>query len=907
MGIKDAKGRVDIVAYIGRTVKLRKEGRYYKGLCPFHSEKTPSFAVDPKRQQFKCFGCGKQGDVLDFIQFLSGKSLPEAQAVLENKSIVHALPPPPPPTQDKPKWEISTPCPPHGQAVHRDFGKPNDMWLYRNEAGDGLYYICRFNLPGGKKEFRPLTWRTNGNKEMWMWKGYPRPRPLYGLWKLPKMPTSTVMVVEGEKTADAAQKLFPHVAVITWHGGANAVKEHDWAPLAGRRVILCPDGDYTHENAGGSRKAWHDQPGNLAMLAVSEIIGESCPVVKWCGAMPETPCGWDWADYAGKPDEALAYVRQNICDVADAPGRFPLPEKKKPAQVQPDGPEEKEIPLPPPPKGEQDGRLPFQPLGYESSEFGQFYWYLSFISQTILRLTATQVGNEHHIKEIADASYWEHMHPGKTRKLDTSSAAEMLRRECREVGMFDSAKIRGRGTWTDAGRILIHNGDHLIVNGKMVSLLDIKSDFAYQKKNALNIKLSAPLPTREANKLIEICSLFAWERDVSAHLLAGWIVMAPFCGALSWRPHLWVIGGAGSGKSWILEQVVRPCLGRLHVAVQSKTTEPAIRQTLESDALPVVFDEFEAENEMDTKRVQGIIDLARSASSSDSGSISKGSSSGRAIDYKIRSMFLFASISQSLTQYSDISRITTLSLKSSTDAQKRKNAALVKEIISEEFAQALHSRTIRLLPTILRNIRVFSKAAAEYLGETRTGDQVGVMLAGAYSLYRKDEATPEAAAAFIAAQDWQEEAARDESKDEYRLLHALVEHLTRFDAGKGNVERTIGELIYIALGLIKDDYAVTVDKAEERLAQIGVVSKEEAEGVFVYFSNNSGYIKKNVLRGTPWISNFHKVLLRVEGTVHKNSVRFSAGIVTRAVGVPINLLNPADQVSDEGGQEQIPF
>ena len=906
MGIKESKGRVDIVAYIGRTVKLRKEGRYYKGLCPFHSEKTPSFAVDPKRQQFKCFGCGKHGDVLDFIQFLSGKSLPEAQAVLENKSIVHALPPPPPPTSGKPKWELYTPCPQAGQITHRDFGKPNDMWLYRNQDGEGLYYICRFNLAGGKKEFRPLTWRTNGANSMWQWKGYPRPRPLYGLWKLPKMPKATVMVVEGEKTADAAQKLFPHVAVMTWHGGANAVNEHDWAPLAGRRVILCPDGDYTHTNADGSRKDWRDQPGNLAMLAVNEIIRESCPVVKWCGAMEETLCGWDWADFQGSAADALGYVRQNLADVADAASRFPLPIPRKPAEID-DGPVEKEIPLPPPPKNSQEDRLPFKPLGFESSEFGQFYWYLSYISQTILRLTATQVGNEHHIKEIADASYWEHMYPGKTKKLDTSSVAEMLRRECREVGMFDSAKIRGRGTWEDAGRILIHNGDHLIVNGKFVSLLEIKSDFAYQKKNALGIRLSAPLPTKQANKLVDICSLFAWERDVSAHLLAGWIVMAPFCGALAWRPHLWVIGGAGSGKSWILEQVVRPCLGRLCVAVQSKTTEPAIRQFLESDALPVVFDEFEAENETDTKRVQSIIDLARSASSSDSGGIAKGSSSGKAISYRTRSMFMFASISQSLTQYSDISRITTLSLKSSSDADKRKNAALVKENINEEFAQGLHSRTIRLLPVILRNIRVFSKAVAEYLGETRTGDQIGTMLAGAYSLYRKDEATPEAARAFIAAQDWSEEAIRDESKDEYRLLHAMVEHLTRFDAGKGSVERTIGELIFIALGLIIDDGAVTVDKAEERLAQIGVVSKEEAEGVFVYFSNNSGYIKKNVLRGTPWVSNFHKVLLRVEGTVMKNSVRFSPGIVTRAVGVPINLLNPADQVSDQGGQEEMPF
>ena len=53
---------------IGRVVTLKKAGSSYKGLCPFHNEKTPSFTVDEGRQTYKCFGCGEGGDVISFVQ-----------------------------------------------------------------------------------------------------------------------------------------------------------------------------------------------------------------------------------------------------------------------------------------------------------------------------------------------------------------------------------------------------------------------------------------------------------------------------------------------------------------------------------------------------------------------------------------------------------------------------------------------------------------------------------------------------------------------------------------------------------------------------------------------------------------------------------------------------------------------
>jgi DNA primase len=80
--IAEIRARADIVVVIGQHVQLRKAGRNWKGLCPFHGEKTPSFNVAPDKGFFYCFGCRKKGDAFTFIMEYQGKSFTEAAEVL---------------------------------------------------------------------------------------------------------------------------------------------------------------------------------------------------------------------------------------------------------------------------------------------------------------------------------------------------------------------------------------------------------------------------------------------------------------------------------------------------------------------------------------------------------------------------------------------------------------------------------------------------------------------------------------------------------------------------------------------------------------------------------------------------------------------------------------------------------
>jgi len=111
----------------------------------------------------------------------------------------------------------------------------NNYWSYRTTDGLGVsFVVARWE----DKEFRPYIYVD----DKWIPKSHPTPRPIYNLDLITKNPDKSILVVEGEKCADAASELFDGI-VTTWSGGANAVEMSDWTPLAQRKVCLWPDND----------------------------------------------------------------------------------------------------------------------------------------------------------------------------------------------------------------------------------------------------------------------------------------------------------------------------------------------------------------------------------------------------------------------------------------------------------------------------------------------------------------------------------------------------------------------------------------------------------------------------------------------------------------------------------------
>jgi len=84
--VEEIRSKIDLVAFISETVVLKKAGRNFKGLCPFHNEKTPSFMVSPERQIWHCFGCGKGGDAFGFLMEIERIEFGEALRLLAKKT-----------------------------------------------------------------------------------------------------------------------------------------------------------------------------------------------------------------------------------------------------------------------------------------------------------------------------------------------------------------------------------------------------------------------------------------------------------------------------------------------------------------------------------------------------------------------------------------------------------------------------------------------------------------------------------------------------------------------------------------------------------------------------------------------------------------------------------------------------
>lgn len=532
----------------------------------------------------------------------------------------------------------------------------------------------------------------------------------------------------------------------------------------------------------------------------------------------------------------------------------------------------------------------FKFVGYMNNEGKLIHCYYSFVTKTIIKLSSSNMGKGSSLFDLAPLSFWEASFPGEKSNFDGPAAVDWLVTTSKLAGMFKDDFIRGRGAWIDDDRVVIHSGDKLFVDGKEVRLEDFDSDYVYEQGKALGFDASSEVTSQEAKDFMELLKMFSWERDINAHLLAGWCVVAPMCGALSWRPHIWITGPAGSGKSWIFMNIVRFLIGKMGLFVQGSTTEAGLRQTLKKDAIPVIFDEAEGESHQDQVRMQSVLNFMRASSSEDGGFMLKGSQGGAAVAYNPKSCFAYASIGLQLNQQSDKTRVSILSLtsmgtKDSGRDQFKKVVEEKKRIMTRNFDSRLQARTVRLLPVIIKNASVFAEAGAVILGGQRMGDQIGFLLAGAYSLVSEGEITYEQALKWIEGKDWNEEMSLKESRDELRLFQRIMEQEVQAegDVGAGKFTRTVGELARIWAGLDEDPHIMPM-AAEKTLLRCGIRINDDGSEMTI--SNSSKWIKSS-LRDTPWANNHAQILSRIEGVRKTDKpVRF-ASISQRGVIIPM--------------------
>src|SRR4030065_1504099 len=130
--IDEVKQKTDIVSVISGYIELKKAGRNYKALCPFHGEKTPSFMVSPELQIYKCFGCGESGDIISFLEKYEGMEFYEALKYLADRTGVKLTP-------------------------RSDMSGEKEKLFILNKWASRFYQYILFNHPSAKEALNYLT------------------------------------------------------------------------------------------------------------------------------------------------------------------------------------------------------------------------------------------------------------------------------------------------------------------------------------------------------------------------------------------------------------------------------------------------------------------------------------------------------------------------------------------------------------------------------------------------------------------------------------------------------------------------------------------------------------------------------------------------------------------------------
>ena len=340
---------------------------------------------------------------------------------------------------------------------------------------------------------------------------------------------------------------------------------------------------------------------------------------------------------------------------------------------------------------------------------------------------------------------------------------------------------------------------------------------------------------------------------------------------------------------------LRPLLGGVVQSATGGTTEAGLRGILKSDAIPVVFDEFEQNEQKDKLIVQNVLALARIASS-EGGKIYKGTTSGGANSFEIRSMFCVSSINVSLIQKADIDRFCVLGLRKDP-MDKSEWLDFEREIATVatiDNGRALIHRTLQHLPVIIENARVLAQALGRRFGQ-RFGDQHGTLLAGAWSLEAAGGGHLNLVMAdqWLDQMDWQHQQPDNAEADEIKCRDTILQQIVRHDVG---AEASFGEMVRcVALqeslaGTLWDQLVPVLGRYGLRLFRTGqtLPDGERAEGHFLAVANANAQLD-HVLRSTPWSGGAHRsALRRITGAyVPRRPIHFSGVGTKRCVMVPI--------------------
>lgn len=706
----------------------------------------------------------------------------------------------------------------------KNWGEEIGRWKFYSDKRICMI-VCRFIGADGKKEDRPFTLWTNGKETKWRAKALPEKYPLWNVNELAERPNDRVLLTEGQKNASYVKPLLQEYVCVGWYGGARATDKTDWEPLRGREVWFPFDADV---------------PGRQALAKVKKIADEYDLKIHCVHPPVGVEKGWDIADAVDdgwSPDKIREHLDTGNGIESD-PGFL------------------------------EDNPFRFDILGYS----GEHIVFYPHGSRKVVKIKAGSI-TKGQLMMLMDRSEWGILYAKEDGGIAWDAAINNILRRAEETPVFDHTRVRGTGAWNDGGKLVINTGENLIIDGEVKELYESPGWFVYERGKPAPYSKDGPLDTADAMSLIETLNLIGWKHSASARLLAGWMLIAPFGGAIRWRPHVWITGRRGEGKSWILEHIVNPIVGRMFGVMGFGTSTPAgIRDALRNSSLATVMDEMESDNQKYSEYIDQNLKMFREGSSgSGQGATTlHGTQDGEGRQWIVQSMALFASIGAGIKHGADRSRFTMLELGSkrhtsiSEREERFKKLEEATELFTSTWVQAFHARTYNLWPELVRCIDVMSAQGTDLIGNRRDGDQIGTLAAGAWMIDHDVSATAAEAREYLEGMHVASLSRdADDKPDEELCLDEILSARIELNGRSGKTYVTVGAALsswYEAVveGLVTD--ATDYDAIRADLIQYGI--KPVRDGARLHIAIGHPAIRK-ILSGSAWTSVYDDMLGRL--------------------------------------------
>ena len=522
--------------------------------------------------------------------------------------------------------------------------------------------------------------------------------------------------------------------------------------------------------------------------------------------------------------------------------------------------------------------LPVIPLGHTGTKT---FFYFARSTRQVVSLSPNS-HTEKNLLGMADTTEWVNYYR-RPSTINWNEVAESLMAHCREAGMYDPSRVRGLGAWRDGADIIFHAGSKLYLNGEEISFEEYTdTSYQYLAEQPITAPSATAATPADVQSFTSVLETWNWEYpNLAPKLVLGWIGCGLVCGALSWRPHLWITGSKGTGKS-TLDTLVANVLGKLCLSVQGSTTEPGLRQALNGNAIPVLFDEFEGSSR-DASRVIG---AARAAASDNAAKIIKGTPEGRPITYRLRFTAMFSGIIANVQNDADRSRIVFLEmLPQKHDVTSRRRMLEAFERYQENFGATLLRRMLDALTdgSFEATLSACQTEIRLCGGDERKADVFAHLLAAYYVMSHDTEITEAEAKQLVKLLDaFDDEGQSDEEECWAHLLGSLV------TVDRGDT-KSIGEwIVCVDRG---DAQRTTVKAIIEELARHGVALDKRV----VKVSNTAPGIQAVYAR-TKWAQGGHaRVLKRLPGAEAGGNARFT-GHQSKTTAIPLKVItHPEDE------------